>query len=286
MKNLIGPVSERTKVVRQHPEGLPAVPSPLQDYVAMPPEDNSPQLRDLWLAVRRNMALVIGLTLLITMSVGIYLFFKPNVYEAEAQVQVNLENISSQLAAGKTGSVIVNPVNDPAYFNTQLQLLVRPWLLRRVVKKLDLEQNPTFAADRGNSGVRGLLGRLGLWRTNSAEQSIQPDEVQGSASAEELAEAARLAPYVEALQSGLSVDPVKETRLPIKETRLITIAFTHPDPQIATRIVNTLADTYVRSNLENKRSFSASRSCRFKPASRSTTVFWLGSRDRISLALA
>jgi capsular exopolysaccharide synthesis family protein len=107
--------------------------------------------------------------------------------------------------------------------------------------------------DNANSGLRGLLGKFGFKReTPAADTVAKTDDAESSMSAEELAEAARLAPYVEALQLGLAVDPVKETRLPIKETRLINIAFTHTDPDMATRIVNTLADTYVRSNLENK----------------------------------
>ncbi|HLE64251.1 MAG TPA: GumC family protein, partial [Pyrinomonadaceae bacterium] len=263
MKNLIGPVSKRTRttIMSQHPEGLSADPQPLNRYFAAGGvADEGPQLIDLWHSIRRHMVLVISLTIFITTGVAVYLAFKPNVYEAEAQVQVNLENISPQLGGVKGGSLIVNPVNDPAYFNTQLQLLVRPWLLRRVVKTLDIEHNAMFAPqDRANSGLRGLLGRLGFNSNNNPaiDESALAGPAQGSMSAEELAEAARLAPFVEALQTGLAVDPVKETRLPIKETRLINISFTHTDAQIATRIVNTLADTYVRSNLENKNDLNA-----------------------------
>src|SRR5438094_3831854 len=46
--------------------------------------------------------------------------------------------------AGKTAPFIYSPVNDPSYFNTQLQILTSPGLLRRVVKTLDLEHNQPF----------------------------------------------------------------------------------------------------------------------------------------------
>lgn len=67
-----------------------------------------------------------------------------------------------------------------------------------------------------------------------------------------MAEATRLAPYVETLQAGLKVEPVKEVRLPIKETRLINITYSHRKPEMAARVVNAIADTFVRSNLERK----------------------------------
>src|SRR4029453_6788602 len=61
--------------------------------------------------------------------------------QASARVQVDLENNAALV--GKTPYVF-GPQNDPVYFNTQLQILVSPGLMRRVVKTLDLEHNPNF----------------------------------------------------------------------------------------------------------------------------------------------
>ena len=52
--------------------------------------------------------------------------------------------------------------------------------------------------------------------------------------------------------SDLKVDPVKETRGLYKETRLIDISFTHTDPEVASKVVNAIAETYVYNNLEKK----------------------------------
>jgi capsular exopolysaccharide synthesis family protein len=48
------------------------------------------------------------------------------------------------------------------------------------------------------------------------------------------------------------VEPVKETRGYYKETRLIDIEFTHTDPDVAAKVVNAIAETYVYTNLEKK----------------------------------
>jgi len=259
MKHLLGPGQslEKRDSANGQQAGLAAAP-PAVEYYAEPSSEGL-SLRDHLRSIRRHLGLVVGLTLFLTTGVGVYLAFKPDIYEAEAQVQVNLENINPQLSGMKGGSFIVNPVNDPAYFNTQLQLLVRPWLLRRVIKTLNIENEPSyrFGPHRSPSLLATFSKALGFNKNQSSLDLTQESVEHGAVTAEELAEAARLEPYVETLQLNLSVQPVKETRLPIKETRLINIGFSHTDPQIAARVVNTLAETFVRSNLENKNDLNA-----------------------------
>ncbi|HEX7721528.1 MAG TPA: polysaccharide biosynthesis tyrosine autokinase, partial [Pyrinomonadaceae bacterium] len=53
--------------------------------------------------------------------------------------------------------------------------------------------------------------------------------------------------------AGLRVEPVRENRAGYnKETRLIDIDYQHGDPEVAARVVNAVAQTFVRSNLEKK----------------------------------
>src|SRR5437879_11028762 len=108
------------------------------------PESNEGEvhLLDDWRAVRKRLWLVLGVAALITALSMIYVARKPDVYEASSRVQVDLEN--NPMYAGKSVPMIYSPVNDPAYFNTQLQILTSPGLLRRVVKTLDLEHNQAF----------------------------------------------------------------------------------------------------------------------------------------------
>ena len=193
-------------------------------------------LHEFMYAVRRHLWLIVGITLLCTTLVALYMARQPDLYEAEAQVQVDLETVNTGFGPSKSGTFVVNPVNDPAYFNTQLQILDSPRLLRRVVKSLNLEHDPGFQLPQ-----------------SVANQTTDGATIDVSAtSKKELAEATRLAPYVEAIQSSLKVEPVKEIRLPIKETRLIDIRYNHSDPQVAAKVVNAIADTFVLSNLERK----------------------------------
>src|SRR5882672_8372295 len=226
------------------------------------------QLLDYWRAIRKRLWLVIGVAALITTLATIYVARKPDVYEASSRVQVDLEN--NPMYAGKTTPYIYSPVNDPAYFNTQLQILTSPGLLRRVVKTLDLEHNQTFRRPQSTQTRSTWKTMMQMWGLQSPEKKdpVQPSNdlpltatVAPASSSDDLAEAKRLAPYVAALQGGLHVEPVRESRAGYyKETRLIDIGYTHGDPDIAARVTNAVADTYVRSNLEKKNETNTSTS--------------------------
>jgi capsular exopolysaccharide synthesis family protein len=238
-----------------------AEPAPQSyNYGVDPNADNEVHLLDYWRAIRKRLWLVLGVVALITMLAIVYVARKPDLYEAQARVQVDLED---------TGGVVNNPrplygpTDDPIYFNTQLQILVSPGLMRRVVRTLDLEHNPDFF--KGNPAQRPstwqtLLRMVGLGSKPAATEAKVPDQlpltttnVAQATAREDLNEAKRLEPYVNTILSGLKVEPVKETRAGYyKETRLIDIKFSHTDPQVAGKVVNAIAETYVFSNLEKR----------------------------------
>jgi polysaccharide biosynthesis transport protein len=217
------------------------------------PSDDKAHLQEFLFALRKYWLLIAGVTILITALVGFYMARQPNVYEAAVRVQVDLENSNPTLGTGKGGTYVVNPVNDPAYFNTQLQILTSPRLLRRVVKDLDLEHDPAFRLpSTAPSRLQRIFGQPSTTTNVDANFSEADADDEVELSREDLAEATRLAPYVEILKLGLKAEPVKEARLPIKETRLIDLTFAHSDPQLAARIVNKVAHVFVVSNLERK----------------------------------
>lgn len=259
-------MNEATKLAKREPE-----PQELENraepanyrgsayaYGLDPAGEGEVHLLDYWRAVRKRLWLVLGVAALITALATIYVARKPDIYEASARVQVDTEN--NPMYAGKTTPFIYSPVNDPAYFNTQLQILTSPGLLRRVVKTLDLEHNQAFLqpqTSQPHSTWKTITVMLGFGRpdqknVNKAKELPLTASVAPATSSEDLAEAKRLAPYVGALQS-LKVEPVRESRAGYyKETRLIDITFQHGDPETAAKVTNAVAETFVRSNLEKK----------------------------------
>lgn len=225
-------------------------------------EENS--VREYLRAIRKHLWLIIGIVMSVTMMAAIYAARKPDIYSASTRVQVDLES-NPVSGLGKNNTLVLNsPTSDPTYFNTQLQILTGPGLLRRVVKTLDLEHNEAFIRPkRENISTWESLQRLvGLGKkqnvndTKNKEPQLLPhtESVAPATASSDLAEAKRLDPYVKALQAGLSVQPVKELRTSsyTKDTRLIDISFTHSDPQVAAKVANAVADIFTLSNMEKK----------------------------------
>lgn len=214
------------------------------------------QLLDYWRAIRKRLWLVIGITVLVTTWTAIYMARKPNVYEANAIVQVDLEQTNPDLVTTDSKRPLSNP--DPSYFNTQLQLLGSDSLLRRVVKEHSLDTNKEFQAAKAegsSSTLRSMLKAIGLAsedKKRSADQSDSSLNDSSLASSDEVAEAIRLAPYVDVIKRNLAVEPIRESRATVKDTRLIQIAFKNTDPELAAFVVNGIAETFVNMNQERR----------------------------------
>ena len=71
-------------------------------------------------------------------------------------------------------------------------------------------------------------------------------------SADEIAEAVRLAPYVEIIRNNLSVEPVRDSRATVKDTRLIEVSYRSTDPELAAFVVNGIGETFTNLNLEKR----------------------------------
>lgn len=216
------------------------------------------QLTDYWRAIRKRLWLVIGIAVLLTTLTAIYMARKPDIFQAYAVVQVDLEQANQDLVTNDRRASA--SVQDPSYFNTQLQLLNSQSLLRRVIKDLSLDSNKEFQKTKSEesvSGFRSLLKAVGLASEGKKKEAAGVDEVSVSASttlasSEEIAEAVRLAPYVEIIKKNLAVEPVRESRAANKETRWINIAFRHTDPEFAALIVNGIAEIFAKTNQEKR----------------------------------
>ncbi len=248
-------------LIKREPERVsidrPSEQIPLNyNYGVDPNAENEVHLLDYWRAIRKRLWLVIAIVVLVTMLTVVYAARKPDIYEARARVQVNLEDNNPTLVGGQP--IFYGSSDDPVYFNTQLQILVSGGLIRRVVRTLDLEHNPDFLnsnPSQKRSTWQAVLQTIGL-RKQQALENKTPDtlpltgSVAEASAREDLVEAKRLAPYVGEILGGLNVEPVKENRGFLKETRLIDIIFEHTDPQVASKVVNAIAETYIYSNLE------------------------------------
>ena len=215
-------------------------------------------LFEYWRIIRKRLWLVLGITVLLTTLTAIYMARKPNIYLATATVQVDLEQANQDLVTPDRRLPTVN--SDPAYFNTQLQLLTSESLLRRVIKELNLDTNEAFQKEKNTKSVsawRGMLAAFGLAGDAKKEDAGVVEEAPLTsntelASTEEMNEAVRLAPFVEIIKKSLYVDPVRESRATVKDTRLINISYRDSDPTLAAYIVNGISEVFTKINQEKR----------------------------------
>lgn len=223
-------------------------------------------LQNIFSTIRNHWFLMLFVTFACTAMVIFYVAQKPDYYEATARVQVNAEN---NPAAGSNSVVVSSIGNDPGYFTTQLQIIEGPGLLRRVAKTLDLENNPGFLNPQGEKRLtywQNVQRMFGFYKPPTSEKNsvvaIRETEQGLNLNKDKVVdpdiETEKYAPVVSRIQRNLTVSPVKDFRTSSRETRLISIDFTHGDPQIAAKVVNAIADAYVLQNLEQKIQTNAS----------------------------
>lgn len=226
--------------------------------------DGKIRLLDYWRSVRKRLWMIAGIAALVTMLTTIYMARKPDIFQAQALVQIDQEDMNPALSgATKNSSVVVNSqVNDPAYFNTQLRILTSPGLLRRVVKTLDPEVNEFLdnqkAVNRRSTwqNLRRMFGMSDKDKSGASDENklALTSEVAPATSNTDLEEAEQYQAYVKDLQEDLQVEPVIEKRMGFGRdtTRLIEIRYKHSDPRFAAKVVNVIADVLAQSNLERK----------------------------------
>src|SRR6476619_7771383 len=73
----------------------PIDPPQSYNYGVDPNADNEVHLLDYWRAIRKRIWLVLGIVALSTMLAVVYVARKPDFYEAQARVQVDLEDTGS-----------------------------------------------------------------------------------------------------------------------------------------------------------------------------------------------
>lgn len=249
---------EKIEIQKTFEPKLPFVTEPYSDYRGANVTEESVRFADYWRAIRKRLWLVIGIIIVVVTLSAIYMARRPDIFLAKARLQVDLPKDNPDLLTDNKRAVAATA--DPAYFNTQLQNLNSPALLRRVIKEINLEANKEFfvnKSEESRSPFRTLLRTLGLAggedkKKNSNDAVPVTASSSSSVAGEDIAEAKRLAPYVEVLQKNLGIEPVRESRSIYKDTRLIDITYQHNNPELTALIVNTVADVFVKRNEEEK----------------------------------
>lgn len=189
-------------------------------------DDETVDLREYWRIIHSHKWSIIGIALLFVLVV----FKQRPVYQATASLLIEPES---------TRIVQIEDVyavsGDDAYYRTQVEILKSRALAARVIDKLSLADNPEFLPQKDS----GWSFRLN-WREWFAAWLPAADEGAPDPEAEALAAREALI--------GDFLDRLKVA--PVRNTRFVRISFEAHDPALAALIANTLADTYIESDLD------------------------------------
>ena len=228
-------------------ESAPA-PNPYYPYSKQKEEEGALNLRELWRRIKRRKWLIAVIVSVATLMTAVESARQKNIYQATATIEVGKNN---QVVL-KTGDLVIE--NGNSQVETAVFLLTSYPLLEDAADNLRLEKDQDFGdITKQRSFWEVVKSKLNK-NANDVNTEAQQQQVEqlGDISFQKrsLEESQRLAPYVNILRDGVSVKQ-------FRESKLVKLSFNHTNPEVAARVVNGIAKTFMeRSYLRKTETFS------------------------------
>ena len=190
--------------------------------------------------IYKRLPLIIALTTLVTVAAAFYMYRQPSVYQAttELLIEPRKPKVTSK------ESININFGNDINYYNTQLELLENPDLMKKVVIALGLYRNKNLLNGQEQGILASIKSLFSGSKADSAEQNALPVISESSSPAginngvtltpeEEL----RVNQYVAALVNGLRIEQRERTNL-------VNVHVTNQDPALAAKVADKVAEVF------------------------------------------
>jgi succinoglycan biosynthesis transport protein ExoP len=191
------------------------VASPPAPVVVPLAVSGEPDMRGLGLVLWQKKTKILGFTLLSAAAAFIVVNAITPRYRSESRLLLEVrENVFMRAEADKNSND--RPTIDPEAVTSQIQVVLSRDLAHDVIKKEKLDQNPEF--DSAGSITRSLLGLIGIGRdpTSMSQEERTLDAYYD-----------RLNVYA------------------IEKSRVIAVDFSSANPDLAARIANTVAESYL-----------------------------------------
>lgn len=193
--------------------------------------------------------IILSIVIIVTFAAALYMYRVPSRYQAETTILIE----KRQIPTLRTKDMVIYNTDDPAYWQTQLRLLENPELMRDVVLKLNLHNNPAFYGEQSGPGILSAFKRMFGGKKQEASRESAVPIINDSANVGLITEASKLTP--EQLQkvdtcagmvlAGLSVDP-------IEGTKLVTLRYEHTRPEITAIVVDAVANVFIENNIKRE----------------------------------
>jgi polysaccharide biosynthesis transport protein len=233
-------------------------PSPPERYLGRPAWSSLPPEEENYIDFRRYIQIVLkhrwliaAVVFTVVAVVAMQVFTTTSLYRSTVKIQIDPET-GNILPYGAVGDYSEQFLYTDSYLQTQFEILQSRALARRVIDRLDLEEDPVFNAPVS----KGLLNDAAHWvqsETKALFSAASPSdpalafenpdesgEIPGGAG--ESAQDRRLA---HRLISGVEVSPVRGSRV-------VWLSWSSPDPRFSRKVANALAEEFIELNLAMK----------------------------------
>ncbi|NOY72301.1 MAG: polysaccharide biosynthesis tyrosine autokinase [Gammaproteobacteria bacterium] len=185
------------------------------------PNELELNLRDYWQIIRQRRWVLIFFFIVVVMTTAIASLMATPTYRASLTLQIERE-LPKVLQFQDV--VPMESALDKDFYQTQYELLRSRTLAKRVIDRLALAEHPHFGQKSDSSLLVEIKALL-----QGRDESQAPSSDQ----------------WVKLFLDKLSIEP-------IKQSRLVKIAFENTDPVLAADIVNAQAESFIQMNLERR----------------------------------
>jgi succinoglycan biosynthesis transport protein ExoP len=190
------------------------------------PHEEDFELWDYWSVIRRNVRMILGIIVAAEILTLIVCFVLTPKYTGESTIQIERE----QPEALETGANRQDLEADPndSFYKTQYEVLKSKELAAQVIKDLSLDKNPLFTESGKKPNIFKRLMSL-FFADDKVDHRADIMGVKPE--------------LVDRYMDDLTIRPQLETRL-------VTVSFTSPDPEIAAAVANAHVQAYIRQGYQ------------------------------------
>lgn len=204
----------------------------MQDWLTEDEDEDSINLRAYWAVIVRRKWTVLTFFAIVVVAVMTATYLTTPVYRASTTLQIDAEELNIVQYEQVTSSAQTG-WDSSEYMRTQQEVLRSRATAERVVNELNLTEHPAFNRPPEPSLAATWLPWL---KQDKNPEPATPDN-------DGLAEKTR--GVVAAVQGGLSVEPVGNSRL-------LRLHFDSPDARLAAEVANSVATVFINLNLSRR----------------------------------
>lgn len=193
-------------------------------------------IREFWRIISRHTWKIIGLMFLAALLSAIVVLPQKSVYRSTATLLLDPE--VSKIAPVES---LYGIKSGEQYYKTQYEILKSRSLAKAVILRMELDKNPEFQASKKT----GWLAKLNFdWIKQIKSLFITADEDSNKG--------VNSNNVSKALESLVSKFKSRLTVSPVRDSQLVNVSFDAFDPVLAAEVANTIANTYIKADLESK----------------------------------